>query len=65
MAAALDELSHYAEFDYLVINDQFSAALEALAGSIVIANRQRREAQLDAPARTVDGYSCLRLLAYH
>ena len=45
MAAALDELSHYAEFDYLVVNDQFSAALEALR-SIVIANRQRREAQL-------------------
>lgn len=46
MAAALSELSHYAEFDYLVINDRFSAALEALR-AIVIANRQRREAQLE------------------
>ncbi|HRD66527.1 MAG TPA: guanylate kinase [Candidatus Competibacter sp.] len=45
MAAALDELSHYAEFDYLVVNDEFSAALEALR-AIVIANRQRRETQL-------------------
>lgn len=45
MAAALDELSHCAEFDYLVINDDFSEALEALR-AIVIANRQRRETQL-------------------
>lgn len=45
MAAALDELSHYAEFDYLVVNDEFSAALEALR-AIVVANRQRRETQL-------------------
>ena len=46
MAAALDELSHYAEFEYLVINDDFAAALEALR-AIVIANRQRRAAQLE------------------
>jgi guanylate kinase len=46
MAAALDELSHYAEFDYLVINDEFPVALEALR-AIVIANRQRRETQLE------------------
>ncbi len=45
MAAALDELSHYLEFDYLIINDEFSVALEALR-AIVIANRQRRETQL-------------------
>ena len=30
MAAALDELSHYAEFDYLVINDRFETALTEL-----------------------------------
>ncbi len=46
MAVALDELSHYAEFDYLVINDEFPVALEALR-AIVIANRQRRETQLE------------------
>jgi guanylate kinase len=45
MAASLDELSHYAEFDYLVINDDFAAALEALR-AILIANRQRRATQL-------------------
>lgn len=46
MAAALDELSHHAEFEYLVINDDFATALEALH-AIVIANRQRRAAQLE------------------
>ena len=46
MAAALDELSHYAEFDYLVVNDQFALALDALR-AIVIAQRQRRAAQLE------------------
>jgi guanylate kinase len=46
MAAALDELSHYAEFDYLVINDQFETALTELR-AILIAQRQRRAAQLE------------------
>ncbi len=45
MAAALDELSHYAEFDYLVINDEFATALDELR-AIVVAQRQRRAAQL-------------------
>jgi guanylate kinase len=42
---AARDLSHFAEFDYLVINDEFTAALEALR-AIFIANRQRRETQL-------------------
>ncbi len=46
MAAALDELSHYVEFDYLVINDQFETALTELR-AILIAQRQRRTAQLE------------------
>ena len=46
MAASLDELSHYAEFDYLVINDQFETALTELR-AIVVAQRQRRTAQLE------------------
>jgi guanylate kinase len=46
MAAALDELSHYAEFDYLVINDDFATALTGLR-AILIAQRQRRVAQLE------------------
>jgi len=46
MAASLSELSHYAEFDYLVINDDFAEALEALR-AILIAHRQRRTVQLE------------------
>jgi len=46
MAAALSELSHYAEFDYLVVNDDFGTALDALR-AILIANRQRRAVQLE------------------
>lgn len=46
MTAALSELSHYEEFDYLIVNDQFPAALEALR-AIVIANRQRRKIQME------------------
>ncbi len=46
MAAALDELSHYTEFDYLVINDEFATALTELR-AILIAQRQRRTAQLE------------------
>lgn len=45
MTAALDELSHYVEFDYLVINDDFAIALDALR-AIVIAHRQRRTVQV-------------------
>lgn len=45
MTAALDELSHYAEFDYLVINDDFAIALDALR-AIVIAHRQCRTVQV-------------------
>ena len=44
MAAALTELSHYAEFDYLVINDEFTVALENLR-AIIMAQRQRQAAQ--------------------
>lgn len=45
MAAALDELSHHAEFDYLIVNDQFPVALDALR-AILIAERHRRDRQL-------------------
>ncbi|HPF58485.1 MAG TPA: guanylate kinase [Candidatus Competibacteraceae bacterium] len=46
MTAALDELSHYVEFDYLVINDDFKRALDALR-AILIAHRQRRIVQVE------------------
>lgn len=46
MAAALHELSHYTEFDYLVINDDFASALQALR-AILLARRQRRDVQIE------------------
>jgi len=45
MRAAVDELSHHDEFDYLVVNDDFGRAVEALR-SIVAAGRLARARQL-------------------
>jgi len=40
MSAAQDEMSHYDEYDYLIINDDFEQALNELK-SILIAERQK------------------------
>ncbi|HSH47511.1 MAG TPA: guanylate kinase [Halomonas sp.] len=42
MREATSEMSHYDEYDYLVINDDFTTALNELQ-SLVIACRQKRE----------------------
>jgi guanylate kinase len=47
MRDARSELSHYGEYDYLVVNDQFERALEDLR-AIVAAERLRRPRQVDA-----------------
>lgn len=47
MRDAVSEMSHYAEFDYLIINDDFDAALQELR-SVVIAQRLRLGRQADA-----------------
>ena len=44
MRDAISEMSHYAEFDYLVINDQFEQALMDLQ-SIITARRLRTTVQ--------------------
>ncbi len=44
MRDAVSEMSHYLEYDYLVINDDFGRAVEALS-SIVAAARLRRSVQ--------------------
>lgn len=46
MSAARDEMSHYGEYDYLVINDRFDDALAELR-VIFRARRLRREARLE------------------
>ena len=58
MRDAVNEISHYDEFEYLVVNDRFDDALADLR-SIVQARRLRREAQQpkldDLLAELVDG----------
>ena len=44
MAQAREEMSHFDEYDYLVINQDFDAALDALA-AITVAERQRLDRQ--------------------
>lgn len=44
MEQAIDEMSHYVEADYVVINDDFQVALAELQ-SILVAQRQRLERQ--------------------
>lgn len=46
MRDAVAEMSHYSEFDYLVVNDDFSTALEDLK-AIFRAQHLRREAQAE------------------
>jgi guanylate kinase len=44
MRDAINEMSHYDEFDYVVVNDEFSEALEDLA-TILASQRLRRDRQ--------------------
>ncbi|MCW8418016.1 guanylate kinase [Fluoribacter dumoffii] len=50
MKKAQDELSHYPEFDYLIVNDNFEKAAMEL-GAIVIANRLRVERQINKQSK--------------
>ncbi|WP_207060825.1 guanylate kinase [Motiliproteus sp. SC1-56] len=53
MAQAVTEMSHYHEYDYLVVNDQFEQALEELAAvflcrrQTLVRQRQRHQATID------------------
>lgn len=46
MSQAMNEMSHYHEFDYLIVNDDFAVALEDLK-SILRARRLRRDYQTE------------------
>ena len=50
MRQAVNEMMHYAEFDYVVINDDFEQAREELA-AIFVCNRMRLERQQQAHAQ--------------
>ena len=58
MRDAVDEMSHYREYDYLVINDVFQAALEELS-SIIHSYR------LQQPAQSARNASLLASLLAH
>ena len=49
MERASDEISHWAEYDYVIVNDDLDASFAALQ-SIVIAERHKRERQKGLPA---------------
>ena len=53
MKDARNELSHYGEYDYLIINDDFTNTVEELR-AIIIARRHRLEAQQERHARTLE-----------
>lgn len=50
MKKAQDELSHYPEFDYLIVNDNFEHAASELE-AIVIANRLRMDKQVNKQSK--------------
>ena len=52
MRDAVNEMSHYEEFDYLVVNDDFDTALQELR-AVVVARRQRRVAQQNRRAALI------------
>ena len=48
MARAADEVSHWGEYDYVIVNEDLDVSAEALQ-SILIAERLRRERQVGLP----------------
>lgn len=54
LAAARDEMSHFGEFDYLIVNDDFNEALDELS-TIFRASRLRRSAQVLRHDRLIRG----------
>ena len=45
LAAARDEMSHYGEFDYVIVNEDFDTAVREMC-SIFTASRLRKDAQV-------------------
>jgi guanylate kinase len=52
LAAAREEMSHYGEFDYVIVNEHFDAAAAELR-AIFVAHRLRREAQQQRQAALI------------
>ena len=52
LAAARDEMSHYGEFDYVIVNEDFDTAVREMC-SIFTASRLRKDAQVARHARLI------------
>ncbi|TBR11191.1 MAG: guanylate kinase, partial [Lysobacter sp.] len=52
LEAARDEMSHYGEFDFLIVNEEFEAAVEEMC-AIFVASRLRRDRQVARHARLI------------
>jgi guanylate kinase len=50
--AAREEMSHYIEFDYVIVNEHFNTAVDEMC-SIFVASRLRREAQVARHQRLI------------
>lgn len=54
LASARDEMSHYGEFDYVIVNEHFDTAVDEMC-AIFVASRLRREAQIARHGKLITG----------
>jgi guanylate kinase len=54
LAAAREEMSHYGEFDYVIVNEHFETAVDEMC-AIFTASRLRRELQKERHAALIEG----------
>lgn len=54
LAAAREEMSHYSEFDYVIVNEVFDTAVTEMC-SIFTASRLRKDPQVARHARLIEG----------
>jgi guanylate kinase len=52
LAAAREEMSHYGEFDYVIVNEHFETAVDDMC-AIFRASRLRKDAQVARHARLI------------
>ena len=52
LAAAREEMSHYGEFDYIIVNEHFDTAVDEMC-AIFTASRLRREPQMARHSRLI------------
>jgi len=52
LAAAREEMSHYGEFDYVIVNEHFATAVDEMC-AVFVASRLRREQQVARHGRLI------------